>query len=199
MTAREMTTTGHEHSPEISQLLRQAKSGDTTARDALFCHLLRDLRKYAGALISRERHNHTLQPSALINEACVRLMRQGVVDNAGNRRQLFLAANRAMRQVLVDHAREKNRQRRGGEYTRLPLDDIIERIETEHSASVESLDEALEKLERQSPRQREVIELRFFSGLTIAETAELMGCSHGTIEMEWRLARAKLHRWLQDA
>ncbi|MFK7821882.1 MAG: ECF-type sigma factor [Planctomycetaceae bacterium] len=183
---------------EISVLLRSAQEGNQTARDSLFAELVTQLRVHAKGLMKNERADHTLQATALVNEACLKLMQEGVVDSAQNRRQLFHAATRAMRQVLIDHARSKATQKRGGDYARQPIDVILDQFESKHKLSFLDLDVALERLQQESPREFETLSLRFFAGLTIAETAELLGCSAGTVESDWRFARAKLLVWLQE-
>lgn len=182
--------------PDVSILLDRARSGDEQAHGELFNAINDDLRQLAGNLMRQERKDHTLQASALVNEAYVRMCDQGIVQSAENRRYLFGAANRVMRQILVDHARSRSAKKRGGEAKRNALDVVIDNFETNHATNFLDLDEALDKLGAESPRQREVVELKFFSGLTIEQTAELLGCSHGTVEGDWKLAKAKLYRWL---
>ena len=182
----------------ISLLLSQIQTGDAKARERLFIVINDRLRALASNLMRNERKDHTLDATALVDEACLKLLSQGVVDNADNRRYLFAAAVRAMRQILVDHARGRMSAKRGGESKRHPLDAVVQTFETNHCASLIDLDQALERLEKESPRQREIIELRFFSGLTIQQTASLLDCSHGTVETDWRMARAKLYLWLKD-
>lgn len=184
---------------DISILLHKAREGNQSARDSLFAELVDQLRDQARGLMKNERADHTLQPTALVNEACLKLMQEGAVDSAENRRQLFHAATRAMRQVLIDHARGKSAQKRGGDHQKQPIDLVLEQFEAKHKLSFLDLDEALERLHKESPREFEALNLRFFAGLTIAETAELMKCSTGTVESDWRLARAKLMVWMAEA
>ena len=184
---------------EISVLLQKAQDGNQKARDGLFAELTDQLRRQAHGLMKNERADHTLQATALVNEACLRLMQEGVVDSAQNRRQLFHAATRAMRQVLIDHARSKSAKKRGGDYQKQPIDLVLDQFETKHKLSFLDLDVALERLQKESPREFEALNLRFFAGLTINEAAELMECSTATVESDWRLARAKLLVWLQQA
>lgn len=183
---------------EISALLQKAQDGSQTARDSLFSELTDQLRAQARGLMKHERADHTLQATALVNEACLKLMQEGVVDSAQNRRQLFHAATRAMRQVLIDHARSKSAQKRGGEYTKQPIDVVLDQFENKHKLSFLDLDVAMERLQKESPREFEALNLRFFAGLTIAETADLLECSPATVESDWRLARAKLLVWLKE-
>jgi len=182
---------------EVSTLLRQVRQGDESARDRLFIELQSELREMAAGLMRRERPDHTLQATALVNEACVRLLDSDAIANASDRRYFFGMANRAMRQILVDHSRKRGAAKRGGEYQRGSLDIVLENFESGNGCRFDDLEAALEKLEHDSPRQREVIELRFFSGLSIAEVAEVLEVSVGTVERDWRLARAKLFRQLR--
>jgi len=177
---------------DISILLQKAQLGNDAAREALFVELHDQMRTHARGLMQNERNDHTLQATALVNEACLRIFREGVVDTAGNRRQLFHVAIRAMRQVLVDHARARNSRKRGGDLEREPLDDVLDEFEQKHQLPFADLDEALEILQKEAPREHEALSLRFFAGLTIAETARIMECSESTVEADWRLARAKL-------
>lgn len=195
---------GHEHSQsddshaDVSFLLQRLQGGDTTARDQLFRVAHGHLRKLAAGLMRTEPADNTLHVTALVNEACLRLIQQGATEQLQNRRHLFGAATRAMQQVLVDHARTRTATKRGGDMQRQALDVVLDRFESRHKVRFEELEEALARLKNESPRQHEVLTLRFFAGLTIAEAARLMECSESTIESDWRLARAKLHTWLKD-
>jgi RNA polymerase sigma factor (TIGR02999 family) len=184
---------------EFSDLLRQAQTGNQKARESLFSELTSQLRDQAKGLMRNERADHTLQATALVNEACLKLMQEGVVDSVENRRQLFHAATRAMRQVLIDHARMKSAKKRGADYKKLPIDFVLEQFEIKHKLSFLDLEVALERLQADAPREFEALNLRFFAGLTVAETAELLDCSPATVALDWRLARAKLLVWLEDA
>lgn len=183
---------------EVSILLQQVKNGDEAARQQLFIELQSELRDMAGAMMHRERADHTLQATALVNEACIRLLDSDAAENATDRRYLFGMANRAMRQILIDHARARKTTKRGGEFKRGSLDIVLENFEASNHCQFEQLEEALEKLGEDSPRQREVVELKFFSGLSIPEVAEILEVSEGTVERDWRLARAKLFDQLRS-
>lgn len=185
-------------STDISLLLEQAREGDLSSRETLFRRLHTEMRESAGRLMKNERPNHTLQATALVNEACLKMLSEGVFDSASNRRQLFFAAIRSMRQILIDHARGRAAKKRGAGMKRNPIDLVLENFEAQHKLTYTALDEALERLKETSPRKAEVLDLRFFGGLTIAETAELLGCSVGTVEADWRFARAKLLVWLKE-
>ncbi|WP_146458382.1 sigma-70 family RNA polymerase sigma factor [Rubripirellula tenax] len=182
---------------EVSILLQRVKSGDESAKEALFTELQSELRGMAAALMSRERPDHTLQATALVNEACLRLLDSDAVANAADRRYFFGMANRAMRQILVDNARARRTTKRGGEYTRGSLDIVLDNFEASNQCDFVDLEASLDELEKDSPRQREVIELRFFSGLSIPEVAEVLDVSVATVERDWRLARAKLYQSLR--
>jgi RNA polymerase sigma factor (TIGR02999 family) len=188
-----------EDKQDVSVLLDQVKQGDESARERLFRELQSELRDMAAGLMRRERPDHTLQATALVNEACIRLLDSDAIQNASDRRYVFGMANRAMRQILVDHARRRQTVKRGGDYQRGSLDIVLDNFESMNGCQFEDLEASLESLERESPRQREVVELRFFSGLSIPEVAEVLEVSVGTIERDWRLARAKLYSQLRDA
>ncbi|MFG0265980.1 MAG: ECF-type sigma factor [Rhodopirellula sp. JB055] len=177
---------------EVSMLLQQVKNGDEEAREKLFVTLQSELRDMAGALMRGERPDHTLQATALVNEACVRLLDTEALKNVSDRRYMFGMANRAMRQILIDHARRRRTNKRGGDYQRASLDVVLDNFEANNRCQYEDLEAALEGLESTSPRQREVVELRFFSGLTNEEVAKVLEISVATVERDWRLARAKL-------
>ena len=187
---------------DISVLLEQAKCGETSgqqaATNALFDQLTIQLRAIAEGMLRCERAGHSLQATALVNETCLKILQGDVVNNAGNRRQLFFAAIRAMRQVLIDHARNRNAIKRGKGVKPQSLDYVLQHFEAKHRVSYLDLEIALEKLQAQSPRLHETISLRFFAGLTIAESAEVLDCSESRVEADWRLARAKLLMWIGD-
>ncbi|GAB5514133.1 MAG: ECF-type sigma factor [Rhodopirellula baltica] len=179
-------------------LLQQVKDGDEEAREKLFVTLQSELRDMAGALMRGERPDHTLQATALVNEACVRLLDTEALKNVSDRRYMFGMANRAMRQILIDHARRRRTNKRGGDYQRASLDVVLDNFEANNRCQYEDLESALEGLEATSPRQREVVELRFFSGLTNEEVAKVLEISVATVERDWRLARAKLFDQLRS-
>lgn len=198
-----MTTVGRQDTSlteysnhDVTVLLNRIQNGDDEAKECLFRELQRELQDYASKLMRQERVDHTLNSTALINEACVRILEQDVLVSVNNRRHLFGVASEVMRRILVEHARVRSAQKRGGNAQRHPLDVVIDNFESNQSATFLELDEALTSLGKDSQRQLQVVELRFFSGLTIAETAEVLGYSSKTIEAEWRLARAKLYRAL---
>lgn len=183
------------HSAEqITHLLVQWSDGDQAALDKLMPLVYDELHKLAGAYLRRERLNHTLQPTALVNEAYVRLIAQG---NASwqNRAQFFGLAAKLMRNILVDHARQHLAAKRGGEQYRLSLSKA-DRIGNKPGIDLLALDDALTDLTRTYPEHGRIVELRFFGGLTIEETAAALGLSHATVERGWSFARAWLRREL---
>ncbi len=176
---------------DLTVLLAEARSGDTEARERLTRAVYSELRQMAGALMRRERPGHTLQPSALVNEAIVRLFEGEALDRASDRRYLFAAAAQAMRQVLVDHARRRDAAKRDGGRQRVPLDQALQYFD-ERRLDVLALHEALDRLIALDERQGLVVSLRFFAGLSVPEVADVLDVSVGTIEGDWRIARAWL-------
>jgi RNA polymerase sigma-70 factor (ECF subfamily) len=175
----------------VTELLERWSEGDQQALEELLPLVYDELHRLAGAYLRRERPNHTLQTTALVNEAYLRLIDQ---RNAHwqNRAQFFGVAAQLMRRILVDHARAHRAAKRGPQET-LPLD------EARHFGEKPDLDllalhEALNQLAEIDPDQSRVVELKFFGGLTIQETAEVMHISHATVEREWKMARAWLRR-----
>jgi RNA polymerase sigma factor (TIGR02999 family) len=151
----------------------------------------KELRQVAAQLLQGERPGHTLQPTALVHEAYLRLVQDRALAQRGGRKWLFFAAARAMRQVLVDHARQRNGPRRGGSWTREPLEAALAFYETQ-KIDVVALDEALHELQRLNERQSRIVELRVFGGYTTQEVAEQLGVSVATVENDFRKARAYL-------
>jgi len=183
---------------DVTLLLQRCQNGDETAREHLFSAINTRLRALASRLMRSERSDHTLQATGLVNEACFKVLKEGVIDSLENRRHLFATAALAMQQVLVDHARKRNAEKRGGDRKREAMDIVLDRFEAEHGVDFSELEVALEKLKQHSERQHQVVTLRFFSGLSIVDTAEILGCSKSTVESDWRWARAKLYTWLNE-
>ena len=179
---------------EITQLLRAWGAGDEAALDELTRLCYQELRRIALQHMRREQPGHTLQASALVNEAFLRLTDWKNVEWQ-NRAHFFAMAARVMRNVLVDFARKRERIKRGGDPLMVSLT-AAERVSQERSADLLALDEALDALAALSPRQSKVIELRFFGGLTNEETAEVLKVSPDTVRRDWRLAQAWLYREL---
>ena len=176
-------------SDEVTQLLLAWGSGDEAARDRLIPLVHDELRRLARSYMRRERAGHTLQTSALVNEAYLRLVRGDVPWQ--NRAHFFGIAARLMRQILIDHAAERGVAKRGGDQLRVSLSAAAD-VAEEEAADLLALDEALRKLAAFAPRQCQIVELRFFGGLTNEEIAEALAVSLTTVEREWRSARAWL-------
>ena len=184
---------------EVTVLLQAWRGGDRGALDLLMPLVYRELHTIASRYLSKERHGHTLQSTALVNEAFMRLVAQQGVDWQ-SRIHFFAIAATQMRRILVDHARRVHAGKRGGPLAALPLDAAGE---TPMPASgpepidAVALDRALRELEALDPVQGRVVELRFFGGLTVEETAEVLHISPGTVKREWRMAKAWLLRALE--
>lgn len=151
-----------------------------------------ELRRLASGYMRRERPDHTLQATALVHEAYLRLVDQTQIDWRG-RAHFFSIAARLMRQILVDHARERNADKRGGGMTKLALDDAVS-FAQENEIDLIALDDALKTLANFDQQQSQIVELRFFGGLTIEETSEVLHVSPSTVKREWGLAKAWLRR-----
>ena len=164
---------------------------DTDLRDALPA-LYNELRDMAASYLRRERPSHTLQPTALVHESYLRLLNQRTV-NWGDRLQFLSIAARMMRRILSDHANARKTEKRGGDAPKLQLDAALEFFD-QRAINVADIDRALRDLETLDPQQARLVELRFFAGLSIKETAELMALSEATVRREWTIAR----RWLQQ-
>ena len=158
----------------------------------LFEVIYKDLRKIAQGYMRRERPDHTLQATALVNEACLRVL-QGEPFRWKNRKHLFCIMAQTMRRVLVDHARSHYSDKRGGEQRKVSLDEGLV-FTHERSPELLALDEALEQLAKLNIRQARVVDVRFFAGLTVEETAAVLGVSAETVKLDWRFAKA----WLQS-
>ncbi len=181
---------------EVSRLLGALRDGEPDAGDQLFTLIHGELHRLAFDLMKHERADHTLEPSALLNEAFIRLIGQGALAKAPNRRYLFAAAARAMRQILVEHARERRAGKRGGDQQRLPIDAVLNYFET-HGVDVVRVHEALDQLAAVHARQSQVVTLRFFGGLSLKEVAQQLKVSVATVQSDFRIARAWLRKELQ--
>lgn len=179
---------------EITTLLLAWGSGDRAALDQLMPLVHDELRRMAHRYLGRERAGHTLQSAALVNEAYLKLIGERQMDWQ-NRAHFFAVAARVMRQILVDYARTRNRDRRGGGAQRVSLEDALA-VASEQSAELVALDDALHGLAAFDERKSKVAELRFFGGLSVEETAEVLQVSPVTVMREWRLAKAWLYREL---
>jgi len=179
---------------EVSQLLRAWNDGDQTALDKLMPLVYQELRQMAKRYMSRQNPGHTLQTSALINEAYMRLVDQKEVQWQ-NRAHFFGVAAKAMRHILVDYARSRHAAKRGGEARVVSLDEATV-VSAEPTAELLALDDALQSLAAFDQRKSRVVELRYFGGLTVEETAEVLKVSPETVALDWRLARTWLLREL---
>jgi RNA polymerase sigma-70 factor (ECF subfamily) len=180
---------------EITKLLVRMKDGDRAAAAAKLMPLVYDeFRALAARHLRRERADHTLQPTALVHEAYLKLIDQTRVDWQG-RTHFFAVGAQAIRRILVDHARQKKRQKRGGGAGRVALDDSVA-LAPKREEEILALDEALERLDKLDHRQAQVVEMRFFAGMNVEEVAEVLGVSKRTVEGDWTMARAWLMREL---
>ena len=180
---------------DATRVLVSARQGDQEAAEELLPLVYQELRGLAGRYLRGQRPGHTLQPTALVHEAYLRLIRQKDAGPADRSHFVGLAA-RAMRSILVDHARARMTAKRGGGQQRVPLDDAVSLFES-RSADLLTVDEALKQLAEFDERQSRIVELRFFGGLTTDEAADVLGTSTRTVEREWRMARAWLRRQVQ--
>lgn len=179
---------------DVTLLLSRASAGDPQATEALFPLVYDELRRLAAAYLARERPEHALQPTALVNEAYLRMVGPGGVIWQ-NRAHFFGAAAMAIRRILTDHAKARNRQKRGGGQVRVPLESI-DAATTGPDLDLLALDEALTRLAELDPDKAKVVELRYFAGLSLAETAEALGISVPTVSRHWEFARTWLHHEL---
>jgi RNA polymerase sigma factor (TIGR02999 family) len=179
---------------EITRILSQASDGDASALHRLMPLLYDELRALADGCVRQERPGHTLQATALVHEAFVKLVDQRNVAWQ-NRAHFFALAAQAMRRILVDHARGRQRLKRGGDWQKLTLDDSSA-LSGATQVDLLGLDDALSDLARLHERQAKIVELRFFGGLTVREVAEVIGVSIPTVESDWRMAKAWLKREL---
>ena len=180
------------HSENVTGLLIDWRNGDRTAYERLVPMVYAELHKLAHHYMSRERADHTLQTTALVNEAYVRLVDQKRT-NWQNRAQFFGICAELMRRILVDYARQHQYQKRGGGAQRVTLDETAQ-VTEEKTTDLVTLDEALESLATFDPRKARVVELRFFGGLNVDETAEVMGIHANTVIRDWSAARSWLYK-----
>lgn len=181
---------------DVTQILAEWRNGDSAALNELLPVIYDELRQQADRYLRRESPGHTLQATALVNEAYLRLVDQTSV-NWQNRAHFFGAAANLMRQILIQHARAKHAEKRGGAAQKLYLDEVsalADNSVNEPNLDLLALDDALDELAAVAPQQSRVVELRFFAGLSIEETAEALGISPATVKREWNMAKAWLHR-----
>jgi RNA polymerase sigma-70 factor, ECF subfamily len=180
-------------SKEVTQLLLDCRDGNKEALDRLMPLVYDELRRLAKSYMRRERPDNTLQPTALVNEAYLRLIDQRDV-RWQNRAHFFGIAAQLMRRILVDRARSHHAVKRGGEGERVPLNEAVISAPTRPEVDLISLDDALAKLTEIDPQQSRIVELKFFGGLTVEEIAEVLKISPATVKRDWSLAKAWLHR-----
>ena len=176
-------------------MLHEWSDGNREALETLMPLVYDELHKQARRYLRRERSNHTLQTTALIHEAYLKLIDQRDV-NWESRTHFFAVAANMMRRILVDHARTKHREKRGGAGEDLPLEEAMLVVSDEKTIDLIALDEALNRLAEFDEQQSRIVELRYFSGLTLEETAAVLGISRTTVATDWALAKAWLHREL---
>jgi RNA polymerase sigma factor (TIGR02999 family) len=180
---------------DLGTLLDRFEQGDRAALDEMMPSIYSELKRLARIYLSRERGDHTLQPTALVHEAYMKLVEQRRVDWR-NRAHVLGVAARMMRRVLLHHAEDRNAQKRYGALERVTLDEAIAALESNAAVDLSQLNVALDKLAARDERQARIVELRVFGGLTIDETAEAVGLSPATVKRDWNVARLFLRREL---
>lgn len=179
--------------PDITVWLKAVREGRSGAHEQLMPRVYESLRRRAGSMMRRESAGHTLGPTALVHETYLKLIDQNRVEWQ-DRAHFFAIASTAMRRILVDHARGRQSQKRGGAQRNLSLEDDDVVVAVERDEDVLALDDALKKLQTLDERQARIVELRFFGGLTNVEVAEALGISERTVRGEWAMVRAWLRR-----
>ena len=175
---------------DVTRILHAIEDGDSQAAEDLLPLVYGELRKLAAARMAQESSDHTLQSTALVHEAYIRLVGNG--QSWDSRGHFFSAAAEAMRRILVDHARRKKNNKRGGQWSRIELPDLAG-PESDADFDILALDDELQEFEKQHAEKFQVVKLRFFAGRTLDETAEIMGISRATAQRHWAYARAWLY------
>ena len=183
---------------DVTRILSQIESGDAAAADQLLPLVYDELRMLAARKLAQEKPGQTLQATALVHEAYLRLLGTQPDKPWTHRGHFFLAAAEAMRRILIDQARRKGRQKRGGDHNRIELDAANVAI-AEPAENLLALNEALSQFEQESPRKAELVKLRYFAGLTVEQAAELLGISSSTADNYWAYARSWLRIKLTDS
>jgi len=178
---------------EITEMLKACSGGNREAMDNLVPLVYQELHRQAHLYLNRERQNHTLQTTALVHEAYLRLIEQRFVDWQ-NRAHFFGLAANMMRRILVNYANHAHRLKRGGADENLPLDEALAVASNDRDVDLLALDKALNELAELDERQAQIVELRYFSGLSIEETAEVLRISPATVKRDWSMAKA----WLRS-
>jgi RNA polymerase sigma factor (TIGR02999 family) len=174
--------------PSVTHLVSRIAAGDRDAKDELCQIVYDDLKKRAADMMRFERGDHTLQPTALVHEAMMRIFGSNLLKSVANRALFYGAAARAMRQVLVDHARERNAAKRAGRWKRSPLDEAVQSFESKNLDLIE-LNRAIEELAKVAPRQYDIVQLRFFADMPVAKIARMLRISTSTVEKDLKRAR----------
>lgn len=182
--------------PAITILLNKWRDGDSAAFDKVIEYVYSDLRRRANAYLKRERREHSLQPTGLVHEAFIKLVDKREIEWQDRNHFLAVAAQ-VMRRILVDHARGRNREKRGGKFEDIPLEEVTPPSASQPSMDLIALDEALNKLASFDDRQAKIVELKYFGGMTLEETASILDISEVTVKRDWQIARAWLRNQLQ--
>jgi RNA polymerase sigma factor (TIGR02999 family) len=175
----------------LTELLRSWGDGDKAAKEDLWPRVFAELKRMARRHLANQRPDHTLQSGALLNEVYLRLA-ELKDTHWENRARFFALCAKMMRQILVDHARSRQSQKRGGDASRVPLDDVL-LVSEPKALELLALDDALKRLAVAHPRKSQVVEMRFFGGLSVEEVADILGVSRLTVIRDWNFARAWLH------
>ncbi|HVE55522.1 MAG TPA: sigma-70 family RNA polymerase sigma factor [Pyrinomonadaceae bacterium] len=183
-------------SQEVTVFLKAWSSGDRQAADRLMMLVYDEMRRLAASYLRQQRSDHTLQPTALVHEAYLKLIDVSQVDWQ-DRAHFFAVAAQTMRHILVDHARAVAADKRGGGAQKIALDEAVSFSNQPQDIDLLALDEALQRLAEQDEQQSRIVELRFFGGLTVEETAEVLRISPATVKREWSTARAWLFRQMK--
>jgi RNA polymerase sigma factor (TIGR02999 family) len=185
-----------EYGDDVTRLLKAWRDGDTEALDLLWPAIYHEIRRIARGHLGNERQGHTLQATALVHEAFLRLLDQRGVDWQ-NRQQFFAITSRMMRRTLVDHARKRSSLKRGGDVKLLTIE-LADVGATNRAVTAIQVDEALSAFESIDPEKARIVELKFFGGLTNRETADVLGCSEKTVQRRWKVAKVWLYRELSN-
>jgi RNA polymerase sigma factor (TIGR02999 family) len=182
---------------DFTELLHRAQAGDADALDGLIGRLYQDFRTIAARRMRRERRGHTLQPTALANEALIKILSDNTLANATDRTFFYKAASKAMNQVLFDHEKKRKAKKGPGRLRRHPLDSAFDYLAAVEHVPLMGVREALEDLARLSARGRLVVEMHFFLGISLADVAVSLGLSQRTVERDWAFARGWLYEKLK--
>lgn len=182
---------------DVTYLLDRIRQGDASARNELLATVSSEFYQIARDLMNHERRDHTLTTAALANEAVIRLINDAALEQSENRAHFFGIVARCMREVLIHHARRRGAEQRGGSWKRQPLDDVLDYLAVRGVHDPLRFDQLLDELETISPRQRAVVEFRFLLEMSVWKTAELLGVSERTVELDWQKARAWLYLRLE--